>query len=279
MKGYTATLPNGEATVYIDRKRWLWLLSVAYPLEPLIGTNYDTIFDDAIQRIAAGEDVAVAKSALQEAHDKLEDRVQERTLQLTEEIEERRKIRLFYWQSAFGDFFSCLVYLPRDGYSGRARMRLEALLQRAFAGTLVDSQLAISESTLARLTLTIQRTNPKAKLPDAEALQAQVLEVATSWVDRAREALLGAFPEDKALALHARFAACFPVAYQESAPADRMSRDFAGVESVLAGDKTSRFKLVGKRYKSQLFARSRPIMFQISSSSSWRSVGRDFRNR
>ena len=37
MKAYTATLPNGEATVYVDRKRWLWLLSVAYPLEPLLG--------------------------------------------------------------------------------------------------------------------------------------------------------------------------------------------------------------------------------------------------
>ena len=37
MKEYTATLPNGEATVYIDRKRWLWLLSVAYPLQPVFG--------------------------------------------------------------------------------------------------------------------------------------------------------------------------------------------------------------------------------------------------
>ncbi len=37
MKGYTATLPSGEAIHYIDRKRWLWLLSVIYPLQPLAG--------------------------------------------------------------------------------------------------------------------------------------------------------------------------------------------------------------------------------------------------
>ena len=37
MKGYTATLPNGEAILYIDRKRWWWLLSVLYPLEPFLG--------------------------------------------------------------------------------------------------------------------------------------------------------------------------------------------------------------------------------------------------
>ncbi len=34
MKGYTAALPSGEAIHYIDRKRWLWLLSVFYPLQP-----------------------------------------------------------------------------------------------------------------------------------------------------------------------------------------------------------------------------------------------------
>jgi alkane 1-monooxygenase len=36
MKGYTAVLPDGEAIHYIDRKRWLWLLSVMYPLQPFV---------------------------------------------------------------------------------------------------------------------------------------------------------------------------------------------------------------------------------------------------
>ena len=37
MKGYTATLPSGEAIHYVDRKRYLWTLSVLYPLQPFIG--------------------------------------------------------------------------------------------------------------------------------------------------------------------------------------------------------------------------------------------------
>ena len=37
MKAYTAALPSGEAIYYIDRKRWFWLLSVLYPLQPLAG--------------------------------------------------------------------------------------------------------------------------------------------------------------------------------------------------------------------------------------------------
>ena len=44
MKHYTATAPDGEAIVYVDRKRWLWLLSVAYPLQPFIAIalHYET---------------------------------------------------------------------------------------------------------------------------------------------------------------------------------------------------------------------------------------------
>jgi len=37
MKGYTAALSSGEAIHYIDRKRWFWLLSVIYPLQPFAG--------------------------------------------------------------------------------------------------------------------------------------------------------------------------------------------------------------------------------------------------
>ena len=36
MKGYTGVLANGEAVYYVDSKRWFWLLSVAYPMQPLL---------------------------------------------------------------------------------------------------------------------------------------------------------------------------------------------------------------------------------------------------
>ena len=34
---YTATLPNGDAVSYCDRKRWAWMLSVVWPLIPFVG--------------------------------------------------------------------------------------------------------------------------------------------------------------------------------------------------------------------------------------------------
>jgi len=36
MKGYTSLLADGQAIHYVDKKRWLWLLSIVYPLQPVI---------------------------------------------------------------------------------------------------------------------------------------------------------------------------------------------------------------------------------------------------
>ena len=34
---YTAITPQGQVIVWRDRKRWAWLLSVVWPLVPLLG--------------------------------------------------------------------------------------------------------------------------------------------------------------------------------------------------------------------------------------------------
>lgn len=36
MKGYTGVSADGQAIHYVDKKRWLWMLSVIYPLQPFI---------------------------------------------------------------------------------------------------------------------------------------------------------------------------------------------------------------------------------------------------
>ena len=44
MTGYTGVTASGEAIHYVDRKRWFWLLSVTWPLQPLlaIGLHWQT---------------------------------------------------------------------------------------------------------------------------------------------------------------------------------------------------------------------------------------------
>ena len=44
MKGYTGTLPDGQAVHYVDRKRYLWLLSVVFPLQPFFGMWLHSVY-------------------------------------------------------------------------------------------------------------------------------------------------------------------------------------------------------------------------------------------
>ena len=36
MKAYTGVSEDGQAIHYVDKKRWLWMLSVLYPLQPFL---------------------------------------------------------------------------------------------------------------------------------------------------------------------------------------------------------------------------------------------------
>ena len=175
-------------------------------------------------------------------------------------IEERRKTRLFVSESAYGDFYFCLVYLPRDAYSTQSRLRIEAFLMEALGGDIVESRPSISESTLARLALTIHRKDRGSRLGNVDRLERRLVEVATSWIDRARLALHASFPEQRALELHHRFAGGFPVAYQETVRGERISRDFAAVAEIADGRETEHYELVadGTKATFTVFSGDRP---------------------
>jgi glutamate dehydrogenase len=181
-------------------------------------------------------------------------------------IEERRKIRLFVSRSAYGDFLSCLVYLPRDSYSSRSRERVEELLRNALDGDLVDSQLMISESTLARLAITIHRHDRRAKMPDVIDIERQLSEAAVSWIDRARLALLENLAEERALALHHRLARAFPVTYQEAIHGTRICRDFVVVDGLVDDRLVEHFELdaQGSTGTFTLFLRDRALPLYLT---------------
>ncbi|HET8697728.1 MAG TPA: NAD-glutamate dehydrogenase, partial [Gammaproteobacteria bacterium] len=63
-------------------------------------------------------------------------------------LQERRRLKLFCRRETFGQFYSCLVYLPRDQYSERARHTIEQVLLSSLHGTAVESEVSISEAAL-----------------------------------------------------------------------------------------------------------------------------------
>jgi glutamate dehydrogenase len=146
-------------------------------------------------------------------------------------IYERRRVRLFMRRDPYRRFFSCLLYVPRDRYNTLARRRIEQILLQELAGQSLESQVQISESTLARL-YTLVRTDPESEVAaDIERIERRIAEALRTWEDRLRQELHARLPEDRAARLAERFAATFPAAYQE----DVAARDaFGDITELLA---------------------------------------------
>ncbi|MBN1238245.1 MAG: NAD-glutamate dehydrogenase [Gammaproteobacteria bacterium] len=150
-------------------------------------------------------------------------------------LQERRRIRLFCRRDPFGRFYSCLVYLPRDQYSGRARRRIEQILLDGLRGTSVEAAVTMTESALARLSVNV-RTDPEAPvLRNMGRLESQIEAAIVGWQDRLRAELLERLPEDEALALYNRFADRFSAGYREEVSPERASEDLSKVARVADG--------------------------------------------
>jgi len=95
---------------------------------------------------------------------------------------QRKQVRLFLRPDAYGRYMSCLVYLPRDRYTTRVRLRVQEILRRALHGVAVDYSVMVSNSALARLHVVVQG-EPGHPLPNPDplALQAEIAAAVRSW--------------------------------------------------------------------------------------------------
>ncbi len=149
-------------------------------------------------------------------------------------LQERHRVRLFWRRDPFGRFYSCLVYMPRDLYTVATRRHVERILQDGFSGVEAETEVTLSESTLARLAVTIRKAPDSADTaPDTTALQKQIGEAVRGWNERVREALLSRLPEDVALRLLHRYAELFPAIYRHEVGAERAADDIVLIAAML----------------------------------------------
>ena len=145
---------------------------------------------------------------------------------------ERARTRLFLRRDPFGRFCSCLLYLPRDRYDTDVRRRVEELIRQSLNGLQVESQVQLSESTLARLHVLVRTDPARPSLIGAARLERLVAEATRSWHDDLRRALLVRHGEDIALALLDRCAPLFPPAYRADVPVSEAVADIAVLQGL-----------------------------------------------
>ena len=71
-------------------------------------------------------------------------------------LKERKQTRLFLRRDRYGRYMSCLVYLPRDRYTTRVRLRAQGILREALHGASVDYSATVGDSALARLYVVVR---------------------------------------------------------------------------------------------------------------------------
>jgi glutamate dehydrogenase len=143
-------------------------------------------------------------------------------------LRERRQTRLFLRKDVYGRYMSCLVYLPRDKYTTKVRLRAQEILRSALGGAQVDYSAMVGESPVARLHIVVRAERGR-MLPDvdAAALERQIVAAVRSWDDDLAEEAVRQLGEERGRAI---LAVCteqqIPETYRTDVPASAAISDF-----------------------------------------------------
>ncbi|WP_283138429.1 NAD-glutamate dehydrogenase [Rhizohabitans arisaemae] len=150
-------------------------------------------------------------------------------------LRERRQVKLFLRRDDYGRYISCLIYLPRDRYTTKVRLRIQEILTHALGGASVDYSAMIGESALARLHVVVRGERGQV-LPinvQVDELEARVAAAVRSWEDDLVDAINELCSEEEAPTLIRRYSGAFPEGYKADFPARTAVADLRRLEHLI----------------------------------------------
>ncbi|MGZ8622420.1 MAG: NAD-glutamate dehydrogenase domain-containing protein, partial [Solirubrobacterales bacterium] len=150
------------------------------------------------------------------------------------DLQQRRRVRLFLRRDDFERFVSCMVYLPIERYTTNRRLAIQAILAKAFNGTISAHYSQVGDAPLARLQIVV-RTTPGA-IPEynVDELEAAIVDATRTWPDHLHDALHAARGEGRGQILYERYREAFPPGYRERFNAEQAVADADVIEQTLA---------------------------------------------
>ncbi|PHQ79528.1 MAG: NAD-glutamate dehydrogenase, partial [Coxiella sp. (in: Bacteria)] len=151
-------------------------------------------------------------------------------------LQERRVIRLFAREDAYGRYMSCLVYVPRENFSTHLLHKIQEILLTAFSGLELSFNTSFTASVLATIHFII-RVNPKVPRDyDLKEIEQQLIEAGKSWQDEFRERTLEHFGNAQGNVIYATYKDAFSAGYREVFPAHQATFDIEHVERLKTPD-------------------------------------------
>ena len=156
-------------------------------------------------------------------------------------LSERKQTRLFMRRDRYGRYMSCLVYLPRDRYTTRVRLRAQGILREALHGASVDYSATVGDSALARLYVVV-RAERGQSVPrvDAAALERKLAAAVRSWDEDLAVEAIRVLGEERASTLAARLGASIPETYKADVTAADAVDDLPRCSSCASRGRNSR---------------------------------------
>ncbi len=131
------------------------------------------------------------------------------------QMQERGMVKLFVRKDAFGRFFSCMVYVPRERYNTQLRRDTQALLKRSFnANGEVEFTTYFSESVYAR-THYIARVDDNNMEIDVNEIEKNIIELSKTWQDKLNTKIVNYYGEEIGKDIVTKYDSAFSRSYAE----------------------------------------------------------------
>ena len=145
-------------------------------------------------------------------------------------LQERQRVALFVRHDPYERFVTALIFLPKDTMNTELRLRMQEVVSKAFDGTLSAYYVHMGDGALARLQFIIATTPGQVPNVDLKDLETKLAEVARSWSDRLRDALVEAKGEAAGTDLLRRYRDAFPAGYDDHFNAHAAVHDIDRIE-------------------------------------------------
>lgn len=153
-------------------------------------------------------------------------------------LQEKPQIALYTRPDPFGRYISCLVYVPRERYETKLRLKFQNILEKTLGGNCTNFKVLQDDAPLSRVLFLID-VNAQGKVPkfNNSKLENELIKAAQNWSDRLVESIEDNISGDEEVArITDHYAHAFPVEYSENYAPVQAVLDIEKIENIIEGN-------------------------------------------
>nr|MCH9744279.1 NAD-glutamate dehydrogenase [Gammaproteobacteria bacterium] len=147
-------------------------------------------------------------------------------------LQERKRIRLFLREDAYGRYVSCLIYIPRDNFNTAVLRKMEKILLKTLKGSEINYNTYFTASVLACVHFVVRIDSKKRIRYNVDDLEKKLIEVGQSWSDQFKHAVIAHFGDVLGERIFKKYEHAFPPDYCESNSFRQVVYDLSKLESI-----------------------------------------------